>query len=69
MHDGGFKCYDDRKRTTWDDLKKELDSVYNDIRLVNTMEVSDEAKAPMLAELKKQVNEIKEKMHDYIDTL
>ena len=69
MNDSGFKYLDNKKRTSWDDLKRELDSVYNDIRLVNTMEVSDEAKAPMLAELKNQVNEVKEKMHDYIDSL
>lgn len=69
MNSSGFKGLDNLRKTTWGDLKKELDSVKNDIRLVNTMEVSNEAKAPMLAELEKQVHEVKEKMHDYIDSL
>lgn len=69
MRSTPFRDYDDRKRTTWDDLKQELESVKRDIEKIKGMEVSDEVKEPILAELKSQLNEVKEKMHDYIDTL
>lgn len=69
MNDSGFKHLDNSRKSTWDDFKRELDSIKNDIRLVNAMEVSEESKVPILAELEKQVNEVKEKMHDYIDSL
>ena len=69
MHHGGFKCYDDRKTTSLDDLMEELNSVKRDISTIKNMEVPEEAKTPILRELKRQVNEVKEKMHDYIDSL
>lgn len=69
MNSSMFRDLDDRKRVTWDDLKQELDSVRNDISAIKGMNVSEELKTPILAELEKQVNEIKEKMHDYIDSL
>ena len=64
-----FRDYDERKRTTWDDLKKELDLVKRDIENIKGMAVSAEARKPILAELERQLNEVKEQMHDYIDTL
>lgn len=69
MNDLAFKHFDDKKRVTWGDLKHELDSINEDISTINNMEVSEEAKSPILTELKNQANEVKEKMHDYIDSL
>jgi hypothetical protein len=69
MNSSGFKGLDNQRKTTWDDLKKEFDSIKRDIAIISNMEVSEESKAPMLTELKKQINEVKEKMHDYIDSL
>ena len=69
MNCAAFRDYDDKKRTTWDDLKQEFDSICRDVSTIKEMDVSEEAKTPILAELKRQVNEIKEKMHNYIDTL
>ena len=69
MTDRGFKHYDNKKRTTWDDLKQELESIKRDMTSIKDMEVSEDAKAPILKELQEQANEVKEKMHDYIDTL
>lgn len=69
MNPRPFRDYDDIKITHWDDLKEELDSIKRDIDTIKDMEVSEEVKKPILAELEKQVNEVKEKMHDYIDTL
>jgi hypothetical protein len=69
MNSSGFKGLDNQRKTTWDDLKQEFDSIKRDAAIINNMEVSEEAKAPILAELKKQINEVKEKMHDYIDSL
>lgn len=69
MSPRAFSDYDDLKRTTWDDLKCEFDSICRDVSTIKEMEVSEEAKRPILAELKKQINELKEKMHNYIDAL
>ena len=69
MNSRGFEGLDNRRKTTWDNLKQELDSIKSDMSHIKDMEVSEEAKAPILAELEKQIKEVKEKMHDYIDTL
>ncbi len=69
MNSAAFRDYDDMKRTTWDDLKCEFDSINRDVSTIKEMEVSDEVKAPILAELQRQINEVKEKMHVYIDSL
>ena len=69
MNSSGFKGLDDRRKTTWDTLKQELDSIKRDMSTIKNMEVPEEAKVPILAELEKQAKEVKEKMHDYIDTL
>ena len=69
MNSSGFKGLDDRKSTSWNDLQKELNAIKKDINIITEMEVSEPSKTPILVELDKQLNEIKEKMHDYIDTL
>ena len=69
MNSAAFRDYDDMKRTNWDDLKCEFDSINRDVSTIKEMEVSEEAKAPILAELQRQINEVKEKMHVYIDSL
>ena len=56
-------------KTTFDNLMHEFNSIKQDINVINNMEVAEEAKAPILVELQKQINEVKEKMHDYIDAL
>jgi len=58
-----------KTQTDWEDLLGELDSVKDDIRMIQGMKVSEEMKLPILAELQKQANDVKEKMHDYIDSL
>ena len=55
--------------TSLDDLLVELNSVKDDISLIRHMQVSEEAKLPILEELQKQANEVKEKMHNHIDSL
>ena len=57
------------KRENFDDLKAEYDAIKRDIDRIKCMEVSEEAKQPILAELQGQINEVKEKMHNYIDRL
>lgn len=52
-----------------EDLIKELNSVKNDMSIIKGMEISEEAKKLPLEELQKQLGEVKEKMHDCIDTL
>lgn len=55
--------------TSLDDLLVELNSVKDDISLIRHMSVSEEVKLPILEELQKQAYEVKEKMHNHIDTL
>lgn len=57
------------KRVTFKDLKDELDSINKDVCTIQNMQTSEESKQPILAELQTQINEVKEKMHDYIDSL
>lgn len=57
------------KRENFDDLKAEYDAIKYDIDRIEHMEVSEESKQPILEELQKQINEVKEKMHNYIDRL
>lgn len=57
------------KRTTIGDLHRELNLIKNDIRIITNMKISEEAKAPILAELDRQIDDVKERMHNYIDTL
>lgn len=59
----------EKKKDTWEELKKEYDSIKNDIRKINEMEISKEAKKQPLEELQKQIDDVKERMHNYIDTL
>lgn len=63
-----LECFD-KPKTSFENLMEELNSIKDDIRMIKKMQVPEEAKQPILAELKQQVNEVKEKLHDYIDTL
>lgn len=69
MHHGAFTHQDELKRDTYESLKKEYDGIQNDIYTINKMSISDEAKQIVLKELNEQINEVKERMHDYIDKL
>ena len=55
--------------TDFNNMMNELDSIKDDIRKIKDMQVSDEVKVLILAELQEQINEVKEKMHNYIDSL
>ena len=63
-----LECFD-KPKTSFESLMEELNSIKDDIRMIKNMQVSEEAKQPILAELEQQVNEVKEKLHDCIDTL
>lgn len=69
MHHGAFTHQDELKRDTYKSLKGEYDGIQDDIRTINSMNVSDEAKQIVLKELNEQINEVKERMHDCIDKL
>lgn len=70
MHSGGLLSYmGESKHVTLEDLKKEFDSIKDDIRTIENMAISSELKPPILEELSTQLEEIRGKMHDYIDTL
>jgi len=66
------KClcnYDNQKRNTFESLKFEYDTIKTDINIIKRMEISEEAKQQPLKELSDQIDEVKERMHNYIDTL
>ncbi len=69
MNSKVFEHFDDSKRDTFESLKKEYDSIQSDIYAIKNMEIKEEAKKLPLEELKKQINDVKERMHNYIDTL
>ena len=69
MSPKGFAHHDQKKRDTYESLRQEYDYFKGDIERITEMNISDEAKKLPLEELQKQINEIKERMHDYIDTL
>lgn len=66
------KClcqYGSEKRVTFESLKTEYDSIKNDITTIKRMDITDEARELPLKELYKQIDDVKENMHNYIDTL
>ena len=69
MNPKAFTHFDEPKRDTYESLKNEYDSIKRDISTIKDMEISEEAKKLPLEELEKQINEVKEKMHNFIDTL
>lgn len=69
MHHGAFTKHDEIKRDTYESLKTEYDGIQKDIQTINDMNISEEAKQVPLKELKEQINEIKERMHNCIDKL
>lgn len=50
-------------------LLAEFNYIKKDIDTINRMEISEEAKAPAIAELNKQIADIKERMHNAIDEM
>ncbi len=69
MHPKAFRGFDEPKRDTYESLKQEYDSIKEDVKAISQMEISEEAKKFPIEELNKQIAEIKERMHNYIDTL
>lgn len=69
MHPGTFKNYDTLKKDTYENLKEEYDCIKRDIAIIKRLKISEEAKQLPLQELEKKVDEIKERMHNFIDTL
>ncbi len=58
-----------KKKDVWEELKREYDSIKCDMNRIDGMEISAEAKKLPLEELQKQIDDVKERMHNYIDTL
>lgn len=57
------------KKDTYENLKEEYDCIKKDISTIKNLKISEEAKQLPLQELKKKADEIKERMHNFIDTL
>lgn len=65
-----WHCHDAQKdKTQLKDLLKEINAIKKDIRTIEQMKISDEAKVKPIEELEKQITEIKERMHNAIDEL
>lgn len=62
-------CVPREKNDTFSSLKKEYDHVKYDISNLKDMGLSEELMAKVEEELQQKINEIKERMHNYIDTL
>ena len=68
MHHGSCSGFG-KPKSSLGSLMDELNLIKDDMHYINNMDVPEDVKTPFLAELRKQINEIKEKMHDCIDTL
>jgi hypothetical protein len=62
-------CVSKSKTDTYESLRKEYDCIKSDIKAIENIEISEDAKKLPLEELNKLLNDIKERMHNYIDTL
>lgn len=69
MNPKSFMNYDSIKKDTYENLKEEYDCIKKDISTIKKLKISEEAKQLPLQELKRKVDEIKERMHNFIDTL
>lgn len=69
MNPKSFMNYDSIKKDTYENLKEEYDCIKKDILTIENLKISEEAKQLPLQELKRKVDEIKERMHNFIDTL
>lgn len=69
MNPRTFKNYAILKKDTYENLKEEYDYIKKDISTIKNLKISEEAKQLPLQELKKKADEIKERMHNFIDTL
>ena len=58
-----------QKRTSFKDLENEYYSVIRNMKQIDEMPISDSAKEAPIRELLQKIEEIKKRMHDYIDTL
>lgn len=58
-----------KPKDLYENLKREYDSIKSDMYTISTMEISDDAKKLPLEELQKQINDVKERMHNCIDEL
>ena len=68
-HRGLLEHADETKRETFEELKEEYDAIKRDMDIVTNMKISEELKPPILADRQQQINEVKERMHNYIDRL
>lgn len=62
-------CVPREKTDNWEDLKVEYECVKRHMREVEEMDLSPESTFLVITELIARKNEIKERMHNYIDTL
>ena len=61
-------CTHPYKEDTFECLKKEYDSIKLDVKAINNMKISQKAKEIVLKELQEQIDNVKERMHNVIDT-
>ena len=57
------------KKDTLESLQKEYDYIKEDMDKINKMQVSQKAKDPILKELREQIDDVKERMHNVIDEM
>ena len=57
------------KKDTLEDLKREYDYIKGDIETINQMQISQEAKEHALKDLQELIDDVKERMHNYIDEM
>lgn len=69
MNPRAFKHLDEKKADNYEDLKEKYDQLKQDMNIISHMPLSDETKTKAREELQHEINEIKERMHNFIDTL
>lgn len=63
-------CYDAKKdANSFDNLMNEFKSIKRDKKIIQDMELSDEAKHKCFEDLDKQLLDVKERIHNAIDEM
>ena len=69
MHHSCCIGSDFNKKDTFESLKKEYDYIKSDMDSINQMQISDKAKELALKDLQELIDDVKERMHNYIDEM
>jgi hypothetical protein len=69
MTSKGLESFSKYAKPSLEELMNDFNSIKRDMDTIKGMPISEESKKLPLEELRKQLNEVKEKMHECIDDM